>query len=211
MIVSIIIGMKVDDRRHAENQGALLTAASRLLRQRGPAALSVAEVSRAAGLTHGALYSHFASKAALTRAACDRTAEQAVARWRSRAARARAAGRDPVRAIIEGYLTEQHRDAPEDGCFLPAAAAELARAEPPLRQALGAGAAALRDVLAAEIAARRPCGEAAAGRAAAATLAAMMGGLLLARALATRPDESRTALAAATALAIAAADGAGGD
>ncbi|MBT8476236.1 MAG: TetR/AcrR family transcriptional regulator, partial [Alphaproteobacteria bacterium] len=47
----------------------ILKAASRLFRERGIETTSVADVMKAAGLTHGGFYRHFASKDALVAAA----------------------------------------------------------------------------------------------------------------------------------------------
>jgi TetR/AcrR family transcriptional regulator, transcriptional repressor for nem operon len=200
--------MKISEAARAANERALLDAAGRQLRTHGVAAMSVAEVSRAAGLTHGALYGHFGSKQALAEAACRSVCDRSVARWRRRAGQAREDGRDPVHAIVDGYLTPAHRDAPEDGCLLPSAGPDLVRAEPALRGVVADGVAALVDTLAAEIAARDglPAGAEGARAAAHAAFATMTGGLLLARALADRPADSDAALAAAASAARAAAD-----
>ena len=58
--------MKVSKSKASDNREAILTAASTQIRGRGLDQTSVADVARAAGLTHGALYSHFQSKDALT-------------------------------------------------------------------------------------------------------------------------------------------------
>lgn len=198
--------MKVDRRTHDAHRDALLNAAGRLFRAQGLDAVRIADVSEAAGLTHGAFYGHFPSKTALAEAACRSGLEDAAARWRRRAARARAEGRDPVGALIDAYLSERHRDAPETGCVLSSLGPDLARADAPLRAALADGTALLLAVLAEEIAARHPeAAPAAVETAAEATLAAMIGGLMLARARANDPVRSRDALGAAAALACRAA------
>jgi len=197
-----MIGMKVDRPTRDAHGAALLTAAEKLFRERGIEAVRIADVSAEAGLTHGAFYGHFASKAALAEAACRDGLVQAAARWRRRAARARAEGRDPLGGLIDRYLTEQHRDDPANGCVVGSLGAEIARAEAPLRAALAEGTAALVAVLAEEISAAHPDAPTARVQAAAiATFAAMLGGLDLARTLAPDPDASRTALTAAAELA----------
>jgi TetR/AcrR family transcriptional repressor of nem operon len=201
--------MRVTPQTRAAHGVALLRAAARLFRARGLEAVRVADVSAAAGLTHGAFYGHFASKAALAEAACGDSLRDGAIRWRARAARARAVGADPLHAIIDAYLSERHRDAPEQGCWLGALGGEVARAEPELRAALADGTALLLDVLAEELTARHPDWAAAQVRdAATAILAALLGGLTLSRACAADPDRSRAALASAAALARRAAEGA---
>lgn len=200
--------MKVDRRTLDSHRAALLASATRLFRGRGVDAVTIADVSRSAGLTHGAFYGHYASKEVLAAAACRSALTDAAIRWRARAARAREQGADPVGAIIDAYLTEPHRDAPEDGCALATLGQEFARATPTLRMALADGTEALLGVLTEEIQAARP-GEAGAAcqDAAVAVLSVLVGGLMVARAIADQPDRSRVALASAAALARAAAAG----
>ncbi|TKB51841.1 MAG: helix-turn-helix transcriptional regulator, partial [Mesorhizobium sp.] len=54
--------MKVSREQMAENRRRILEVASRLFRDKGFDAVSVAEVMKAAGLTHGGFYGHFNSK-----------------------------------------------------------------------------------------------------------------------------------------------------
>lgn len=54
--------MRVSRDQMAENRRRILEVASRLFRDKGFDAVSVAEVMKAAGLTHGGFYGHFSSK-----------------------------------------------------------------------------------------------------------------------------------------------------
>lgn len=198
--------MKVDRRTRADHTRAMLDAAARLFRARGLDTVRVADVTQAAGLTHGAFYGHYDSKAALAAAACRASLHDAAQRWRARAARAAARGEDPIRRLVETYLSAAHRDAPEDGCTLSAIGAEAVR-DPALRDALGEGAAALALVLQETLAARHPtAAPEALHQAALGMLAAMVGGIVLARAAAADPAASDAALAGAVAVAMRAAD-----
>jgi TetR/AcrR family transcriptional repressor of nem operon len=206
-MTTIMFAMKVDRPTREAHGAALLAAAGKLFRARGIGAVRIADVSAEAGLTHGAFYGHFSSKSALAEAACRSGLEDAEKRWRRRAARARAENRDPVGALIDAYLTERHRDEPASGCVLSALGPEISRAEPALQAALADGAALLAAVLAEEIRLSHPGATPERISAAAeATLAAMLGGLALARAYAPDARHSRAALAAAAALARRAAD-----
>jgi TetR/AcrR family transcriptional repressor of nem operon len=184
----------------------MLEQAGRLFRRRGIGAVGVADITKAAGLTHGAFYGHFPSKSVLAAETCRAGLLASAAAWRRRAERAARAGIDPVGALIDAYLAPGHRDAPEGGCSIATLGPEAAR-DPELRAALADGTeallAALRDVLADA----RPA-IAAQDRAAAALamLSAMNGGLILARMLVDRPDASAAALAAAAAAARRAAN-----
>jgi TetR/AcrR family transcriptional repressor of nem operon len=195
--------MRVSRQTLAAHRSAILDQASRLFRGRGLDGVGVADITRAAGLTHGAFYGHFPSKTALAAEACGRSLLQGAGHWRGRAARARAAGRDPLAAIIGGYLTERHRDRPEDGCALATLGPEIARAEPPLRAACDDGVTALTQVLEEEIGAARPeLDDATRVRRALAVIAALAGGLIIARALAADPERSRAALESVAAMAL---------
>jgi len=65
----------------AEKHDRIVQEASRLFRERGFEDVTVAEVMKKAGLTHGAFYSHFESKEALMAAAVE-YAMQGGTPWR---------------------------------------------------------------------------------------------------------------------------------
>jgi TetR/AcrR family transcriptional repressor of nem operon len=198
--------MRVSRHLQAEHRMAMLRQASRLFRAHGIAGVAVADITRAAGLTHGAFYGHFDSKAAIAAEACRDSLTRAAGRWRDIAATAAAAGADPLAGLVEAYLSESHRDHPGGGCALAALGAETVR-EPGIATGLGDGTEALLGAIEAILASARPAMPPAARPAAAlGLLAAMNGGLQLARALADRPDRSRAALAAARHAALRAAD-----
>ncbi len=62
--------MKVTKEKAAEHRAAIVEAASKLFREKGIEGVGVAELTAAAGLTHGGFYRHFESKEALFREAC---------------------------------------------------------------------------------------------------------------------------------------------
>jgi len=62
--------MKVSREQATENRGRILTAAARLFRQHGFEGISVADLMKKAGLTHGGFYGHFSSKEELMAQAC---------------------------------------------------------------------------------------------------------------------------------------------
>ena len=186
--------MRVTKADLAAHHDAILKAAARLFRARGVGGAAVADVMREAGLTHGGFYGHYGSKAELAAAACRAALGEGAARWRRRAARARAEGRDPVAVIAEYYLSEDHLRRPEQGCALPTLAAEAARNGPPLETALADGTRELVAVLTEETGSET---------AALAVLAALVGGIVVARACAD-PDQASRTLAAARGLAASA-------
>lgn len=115
--------MRVSKEKAAENRVALLRAASQLFRQRGIDGVGVAEVAKAAGLTHGALYAHFPSKDALVAEAFSYGFERNLAE-------ARGAAQDR-RPSFEEHLADlfsvEARDKLETGCPMTASASEIAR------------------------------------------------------------------------------------
>ncbi len=194
--------MRVDQKTLAAHRAAILEQAGPLFRGRGIDGVAVADVTRAAGLTHGAFYSHFASKTALVAESCQESLQRSAERWRQRAAEAARAGQDPLAAVIDAYLSTANRDAPDSSCAFAALGPETSR-NPDLRPAMDAGVSALLLALQDLIATRKP--EADAAALALAVLAVMSGGLVLARTLIADPERSAAALAAAAALAKRAA------
>ncbi len=195
--------MRITNATHEDHTAAILAAAERLFRERGFDGVGVAEVARTAGLTHGAVYSRFPGKTALAAAALRHSLLCAADKWRERAERAREAGRDPFKALIDAYLRPAHRDNPADGCPIATLGPEAAREPGPLADALAEGTAALAAELANALPASMP--PEARARAATAALSAMNGGLILSRALRGQPAASDAALESARALARAAA------
>ena len=168
-------------RAQAEaNHQAIEAAASRLFRERGLDAVSVADVMAEAGLTHGGFYAHFASKDALAATACSSAFAFAAEKWRRRieAAPTPAAARH---AITEGYLRERHCDPSAASCPTATLVTDVARSSPdhPIHAAYAAGVREQIETLT-KLGAS---GDRARDRTAACVqLATMMGALLLARA-----------------------------
>jgi TetR/AcrR family transcriptional repressor of nem operon len=198
--------MKVDRQTMAAHRAAILEQAGRLFRRRGIDGVAVADITGAAGLTHGAFYGHFPSKTALAAESCRHSLERSANRWRQRAAQARAAGEDPLATLIDSYLTPERRDSRETSCMLASLGPEVSR-DPELCPAMTAGVRALTDVLQELIAERRPeAGSKVHLQTALAVLATISGGLNLARALSADPERSAAALESAASLARQAAE-----
>jgi TetR/AcrR family transcriptional repressor of nem operon len=101
---------------------------------------------KAAGLTHGGFYRHFASKDQLVAEACSAAIATMTARVASSASRER--GRKGLQTAVADYLSTEHRDNPRDGCPLAALGSEMARADTQTRAAATAGFLKLVDALA---------------------------------------------------------------
>jgi len=117
--------MRVSKQKAAQNRHQILTAAARLFRENGIRATGVDSISRGAGLTHGAVYSQFATKEALAAEAI----RLALSRWRRIWQRAADGKRksEAFRSIVAGYLSPQHRDSPGRGCVVAALGPSIAR------------------------------------------------------------------------------------
>jgi TetR/AcrR family transcriptional repressor of nem operon len=107
--------MKVSREQVADNRRTILDAASRLFRERGYESVTVAEIMKAAGLTHGGFYGYFASK--------DELIAGALADVLSR--RPEPTGNLADYAV--SYLSAAHRDNRAGGCPTAALAAETIR------------------------------------------------------------------------------------
>ena len=110
----------------------ILREAARLFRERGVESTSVADVMKAAGLTHGGFYKHFPSKQALVAAAFRRASDELLAeveRAPDEAARARARAR-----YIARYLSPEHAMNAGHGCPLAALGSEIARSDGPVKK-----------------------------------------------------------------------------
>jgi TetR/AcrR family transcriptional repressor of nem operon len=176
----------------SQHKVAIEEASAKLFRERGPHAVSVAEIMANAGLTHGGFYGHFASKEVLLAEATAKALEKSVMKWRQLADQA---PERPVAAIAESYLSVAHRDCPGRGCAVSTLGTDAARAGPEVRKAMADGVEAQLALLAElepgeDAAARR--------RQAIADYASMVGGLVLSRVMAD-PAQSEEVLAAVVA------------
>jgi TetR/AcrR family transcriptional repressor of nem operon len=116
--------MKVSREQVALNRERIVETAARLFREKGYDGIGVADLMKSAGLTHGGFYGHFESKEDLLAEAAAHALKKSVARWEGYLAEDRATAMDK---IGDGYLTVQHRDHPEKGCSVTALGADIAR------------------------------------------------------------------------------------
>jgi TetR/AcrR family transcriptional repressor of nem operon len=115
--------LKVTKEKVTENRAALVRAAGRLFRERGIDGVGVAEISKTAGLTHGALYAQFPSKGALAAEAFTSALKPGLEKMT-----ADPAGRPATLTdFLDDYLSTDHRDNLAGGCPMSASASEVAR------------------------------------------------------------------------------------
>lgn len=109
----------------------LLDAAGRGFRTGGFGGVGVDALAQAAGLTSGAFYAHFGSKAGAFRLA---VGEGMAALQAGVAACRRQHGADWLEAFVDFYLVERMRPGLDEACALPSFSADVARADLATRQ-----------------------------------------------------------------------------
>lgn len=183
--------MKVSGDKVAEHREALLETARRLLQERGFDGAAVAEISRAAGLTQGALYSQFGSKDALAAEAVRKSFADGAQVWGA------LRGKDAIalEALLDAYLCEEHTKDPGTGCALAACVSEIARQDASIGAAYAEGFRRLVETVRQVLPVDATPDEARSR--AVALLCGMVGSVAIARALAkSDPELSRSVLAA---------------
>ncbi len=104
----------------------MVDTASRLFREQGMQ-VSVADLMKAAGLTHGAFYKQFAAKEALVDEATAHAFAELAQRHSAGLERHDGERAAAQQALIDTYLSVEHRDDPADGCPVAALATDIAR------------------------------------------------------------------------------------
>ncbi len=168
MPIQEFFAMKVSREQMSANRTRILDAASTLFRDRGFDAVTVSEVMKAAGLTHGGFYGHFASK------------DDLIAQTVTHALTPSDAVSGDLNAYLDAYLSPHHRDRAATGCPTAGLASPLRHQSPEARGAMTKGLHSQIDRLAdampgADAAEKR--------RAAIGSWAAMVGAVILARAV----------------------------
>lgn len=185
--------MKVSKEQMADNRERIIDKAAQLFRERGFDGIGVADLMKAAGLTHGGFYGHFASKEDLMAQACTRALEQLNAQWQHLIDDTT----ESPRVLLErAYLCGPHRDTPGRGCLMAALGADAARQGPGVRSAVTQGLLAMVEMLSGVMPGRT---KAARRQKALADYASLVGALVLSRAVndAALSDEILQATAAA--------------
>jgi TetR/AcrR family transcriptional repressor of nem operon len=168
--------MRYSKEHKQETHAKIVKKAAVLLREKGAHGIGVADLMKEAGLTHGGFYAHFDSREALVIEAFAYAMDRSTERWRKIAEQTPPDKR--LATIIQTYLTPVHRDDPGHGCAVPALGAEIARESPKTRKAFAAKLEAMVDMMTDQVSG---VPRKAARKQAVATLATMMGTLVLAR------------------------------
>lgn len=175
MVIMLSVNGEEDHIRYpasqtAERHATILACASRLLREEGLSGVSVSAIMRAAGLTHGPFYDHFASKRVLVSDSLAHASAQAIEELQGFEGSAR--GRA---SFVDYYLSTAHRDDRGRGCIVAALGAEATR-DPAARRVVADHVRLLLDHLERQFPWERDP-----PREAIVALAAMVGALVMAR------------------------------
>jgi TetR/AcrR family transcriptional regulator, transcriptional repressor for nem operon len=173
------------DRKHSARTAAkeasherIVSVAARAIRRSGYDGTGVADIMKEAGLTHGAFYAHFPSREAMLAEAANRACAE------SAAAVADVVSRVPpgqaLASMLRTYLSREHLEHVEAGCPLAALGSETPRQAPEVRRATTRHVKEMIDLVARQ---SPDWGQPGAHERALLTVAAMVGTLLLARAV----------------------------
>jgi TetR/AcrR family transcriptional repressor of nem operon len=156
----------------------IVDAAARAIRRSGYDGTGVADIMKAAGLTHGGFYAHFASRETMLAEAVDRAGAESVALG------ARIAAALPpeqvLPAMLRAYLSKEHAEGVETGCGVAALCSETPRQAPEVRRAATRRIKEMIDLVARQ---SPDWGQPATHEHALVTVATMVGALVLARAV----------------------------
>jgi TetR/AcrR family transcriptional repressor of nem operon len=167
--------VRVTREQAVANREKILEVAGALFRERGFDGIGVAEIMERAGLTHGGFYGHFASK--------DDLAAEITARVLGRSGwmeRLTGTQKPSFSDLVRQYLSPRHRDDPGRGCLFAALGSDVVRQPRSVRRAFTEGLRLRVDALA-----RLAPGRSAAARRqkSLATMAGLVGALILSRAV----------------------------
>lgn len=156
----------------------IVSVAARAIRRTGYDGTGVADIMKEAGLTHGAFYSHFASREAMLAEAARKACAE------SAAAVADVVAKEPpgnaLAAMLNAYLSKAHVENAEQGCPLAALGSETSRQAPEVRRVATRHIKEMVDLVARQ---SPDWGRPDAHEQALVTLSTMVGTLLLARAV----------------------------
>ena len=138
--------MRVSKAQQAKNREQVVAAAAKLLRERGIEGIGVDALAKAAGMTHGAVYSHFASKEELAAAAVRQSADEIRENWIADAGGEGSSGM--LNRLVRSYVSRAHRDQPGTGCPMAAMGPDATRHGKDVRRAFADATLAMIDVVA---------------------------------------------------------------
>jgi len=177
----VIMRHSKHDTRAAAKEASherIVSVAARAIRRSGYDGTGVADIMKEAGLTHGAFYAHFPSREAMLAEAANRACTESAATVADVVSSVPA--EQALAAVLRAYLSPEHLERVESGCPLAALGSETARQAPEVRRATTRHIKAMVDLIARQ---SPDWGQPGAHERALLTVSAMVGTLLLARAV----------------------------
>src|SRR6266403_6115019 len=168
----------------AKTHERIVKLASKRFREEGLVGIGIAQLMKEAGLTVGGFYKHFDSRDDLVAEAV----KSAFGGWKRRVESAKSGG-PPLsyEKLIDDYLNEAHRDNPGTGCVFSALAPEIARTGKRIRSLATEQIRNDIDLLAGPLGGSDGKGKAAARSKAILVFSALVGAMVLARAVSNDP------------------------
>ena len=170
--------MRYKRSHKADARARLLKVATRLIRKCGPEKMSVDQLMRKAGRTHGGFYAHFKSRDAMVAEALSVIFNQVEQAYHQVCDEL--SPREALRTYIRLYLSPEHRDGNVPSCPVVAFSGDLVRQSQQFRVAYKVGLESLLTIIAGWIAA---AGIDDARVMAASLLSTMAGSILVSRAV----------------------------
>ncbi|CAN3129341.1 HTH tetR-type domain-containing protein [Mycobacterium sp. smrl_JER01] len=118
---------RVSRQQKERNRERIVAAAGQGFRARGIDGVGIDELMKAAGMTHGGFYNHFSSKEDLALEVLNQGFTTSLGHVDSLIRAHPRSSRAALNALIDSYLSTDHRDHPEDGCASAALAADAGR------------------------------------------------------------------------------------
>lgn len=115
--------MKLTKEAVERNREHVIDTAAKLFREKGIDGIGVADLMKAAGMTHGGFYRQFKSKDDLVVQAVGRAFAQMSADIAGRLVNSDR----PFATLVRYYVSDHHRDDPGHGCSLASLATDAAR------------------------------------------------------------------------------------
>jgi TetR/AcrR family transcriptional regulator, transcriptional repressor for nem operon len=153
----------------------IVQSAAQAIRRAGYEGVSVADIMKDAGLTHGGFYAHFPSREALLVEALDRASEESL--HGLEAVLEGCSGKKALEALAEQYLSDAHAKHPESGCTLAGLGSETRRQSAEVRGVASRRVRQMLELIERQLAA----GEAARRERAMAIVSMLVGALLISR------------------------------
>jgi TetR/AcrR family transcriptional repressor of nem operon len=138
--------MRVSKAQQVRNRQQVVVAAAKLLREHGIEGVGVDALAKAAGMTHGAVYSHFGSKDELVAAAIRQSVDEIRANWIADAGGEGSPGL--FNRLVRSYVSRAHRDQPGTGCAMAAIGSDAIRQGKNVRRAFSDASVSMIDVIA---------------------------------------------------------------